>query len=286
MINKNKNTSEKPITWRNLADDPHIRKALLDIINSAELNKKELDRYIGWNVDDDARIINVWKILTHQYSQDLSEILDKSDVVGFLNRFAHSYCEFIDARRPEYAPISSEELDKFRQLAAESEKISKEQLSEISPMLTVNSYLKMCRIVYDATSLWKYPDDVSTEFLFCKARLMNSGFYGIDRDSPEEFANSYRVMYHPAELWFGGPWLYIYDESVRTDDSYYIYPKVFGRWTGRVACDKNEARMYRAVKMYIALRESGYPLYFGNYESICDSIVKTPSLYIERNCRK
>ena len=207
-INKDKKVSEKPITWRNLDDHPHIRKALLDIMNSAGLNRNELDRYTGRNLDDDERVIRVCGILTYQYPRELSELLaknDKSDVIGFLNRFAHSYCEFADAGYSEYAPISTEELDKFRQLAAETDKIPKEQLSETAPILTVNSYLKMCRTVYDAASLWKYPDDISTEFLLSKARLMNSVFYGIDRNSPEEFARSYYTRYHHEELWFGGP---------------------------------------------------------------------------------
>ena len=276
-INNDKKASEKPITWRNLDDYPHIRQAIIDIINSAELSKNELDRYTGRNLDDDERVIRVCGILTYQYPRELSELLakkDKSDVIGFLNRFAHSYCEFVDAGRPEYAPISPEELDKFRKLAAETDKIPKEQLSETAPILTVNSYLKMCRIVYDAATLWKYPDDISTEFLLSKARLMNSVFYGIDRDSPEEFARSYYTRYHHEELWFGSPDLNITDESARSGPGYTM-PKIFGKWTGSVYCNGfSHTDLFRGVKMYIALRENGYPVYCSNYKKIYNEIIK------------
>ena len=278
-INKGQKASEKPITWRNLNDDPSIRKALLDIINSAELNQREFDRYIGWNVDDDDRIINIWKILTYQYSRKLSEMLkkkDRSDVVGFLNRFVHSYLEFIDAGRPEYAPISPEELNKFRQLAADTDKVPIETLAETAPVLTTNSYLKMCRLVYDATSLWKYPDDISTEHIYCKERVLNgSSILHIDRDSPEEFARSFYPTYHYEELWFGGPALYIGDESVRSGKSCYTTPRIFGKWTGWIGSHYYDSvKLYRSVKMYIALRKNGYPIYCRNYEEIYNEIIK------------
>ena len=273
------NEFPKWVKRQNADDDRYVQNKIKSILDSPKINIADIDQYIGWRASDEERIGFIIRILEQQYTEKISYILDQKDInelTDFLNRLIHSLAEYQKAGYPQNGAVAPEELEEFRQLATDTDKIPIETLAETAPLLTTNSYLKMCRLVYDATSLWKYPDDISTEHIYCKERVLNgSSILHIDRDSPEEFARSFYPTYHYEELWFGGPALYIGDESVRSGKSCYTTPKIFGKWTGWIGSHYYDSvKLYRSVKMYIALRKNGYPIYCRNYEEIYNKIIK------------
>ena len=259
-------------------------KIITTIIESANFDKEAFRKYTGSFLTESERVSRISNILVLQYADtDIDKILQQKDIneiIDFLNRFIRSKNEFGGRDRSNTPKLNVEESEVFLDLASQTEKIPPEKLCETAPLLTVNSYLEMCRIVYDAAAIWKYPEDISTEFLFCDARMWsyeheyNEGILGIDRDSPEKFAKTFYTSYHCEELWFGGPKFYMHDESAHLGRNLWGIPKVFGKWTGKIYCDENDGDIYKAVKMYIALREKEYPVYFGNYAEIYDRIKK------------
>ena len=272
------NTTEKPIKKRTADDDRYVYNKVKRILNSKKINNDEIEQYVGWHVSDEERIRFIIKALELQYSAKISEILnqrDNDELTDFLNRYIFSLAEYQKAGYPKSDAISPEELEEFRQLAAYTDKIPIETLAESAPVLTISSYLKMCRIVYDATTLWKYPSDITTEHIYGKERMIRglSRVY-TDWDSPEEFAGFFFTQYHSEELWFGGPALNIENES-KWSNQEYTYPKIFRKWIGRVG-DRyfDSVKLYRCVKMYLALRKNGYPIYIRQYYEIYNEVIK------------
>ena len=106
------------------------------------------------------------------------------------------------------------------------------------------------------------------------AETIGESILGIYPESPEAFAKTFYVIYHREELWFGGPKLYIHDESAKLGERLYSSPKIFGKWTGCIYCDNIGEHLYKGVKMYIALRKNGYPIYISDYEQICQNVQK------------
>ena len=177
--------------------------------------------------------------------------------------------------------LTMEELEEFRYLAEQTDKIPKEELAKTAPLLTTRTYLEMCRVAYDAASDWEDPEDTSTEELFCKARSWSTqheydhGILGCDWDSPEEFAQRFNLSYHNDEIFFGGPTLYISDESAKIGEHVYTRPEIYGQWTGSMGCKPYfTPRICKAVRIYIALRKKGYPVYFYKYKEILDAVEK------------
>ena len=88
-------------------------------------------------------------------------------------------------------------------------------------------------------------------------------------EEPEEFARCFDRSYHNEELFFGGPSLYIRDESAKVGEHAYTRPERYGQWTGYMWCKPYSIeKIGKAVRMYIALRKRGYPVYFHKYEEI------------------
>ena len=262
-------------------------ESILEIINSDKFDKEAFMKLKGFCFSYDAKdnIEDVAEILRRQYvDNDIDNILVSHDVdkiIDFLNRLLRSKLAYKNSNRKQYI-ITPQELEEFRKLATEAEKISKEEFAKTSPLLTTRKYLNMCRIAYDTAFDWKYPEDISTPYLFCEARMLgfnheyNKGILGVDWDSPEKFALKFSCSYHSEELRFGGPKFYINDESARMGTYGYTLPKTYGQWTGWICCDSDDKRSrYEAIKMYIALRRKGYPIYFSNYNEICVAVKKS-----------
>ena len=247
-------------------------KRIEEILNSESFDEETLVKLTG-AFEQKEKIEYIYSALTKQYAElDIVKICennDKDKIIDFLNRLMKSELE--DKKRDRYAVsiITQAELEEFRILAEETDKISKEELSKTAPVLTTRSYMEMCRIVYDATSEWKYPDDISTAYLYCEARLSSfgseykEGIFGVDWDSPEEFAYGFMTSYHHEELEFGGLKMYIHDESACLGRNLYEKPDTYSRWTGLICCD---ASVIRSIRMFLALRKAGYPVYFYEYE--------------------
>lgn len=260
---------------------------ILDIVNADNFDKEAYKDLRGhlWGYESKKIVADVTNILQAQYVNiDLDEILvhhDKGEIIDFLNRLIYSELEYKRRDKKQRDFVTLEELEEFKILAEETEKISVEELSEMAPLLTTRSYMDMCRLVYDATMEWKYPEDVSTAYLFCEARMFSfeherdEGILGIDWDSPEQFAHRFDVSYHNEELYFGGPSFYIHDESAREGKDCYTIPETYGQWTGDIYCNvfDLESRC-TAIKMYIALRRKQYPVYFPNYKEAYSAALK------------
>lgn len=242
----------------------------------------------------------IYIMLSKQYCEtEMEKVFAKvnfDEIVDFLNRLIdsclHRPYEYSKVSDPikTYA-ISEEELERFYALAEEAEKIPIEDLSKIAPLLTTRSFMEMCRLVYDNTTVWQYPEDLSTVYLFCEGRICtytHREIFSIDWDDAEQFAKAYTWMYHPEELWFGGPLFYISDESAKYmqtkpagessvlflqsgSNGWYTEPKIYEHWTGRITSRSWGRRdVFRAVRMYIVLREHGYPVYMPENKEVCD----------------
>ena len=281
-INRNlyENEIKKPIIKPTDDDNRFVEEKIRNILDSEAFNKEAFNYCTGW-ISEKERIGYIRGMLERQYVDNICSIFkhkDKIELIDFLNRVIMSRKIYKEDGCPQSDVLTPDELEEFKRLAADTDKIPKDTLAETAPVLTANSFLKMCRIVYDATSLWKYPDDISAEYIFIEARMnaetIGEGILGIDPDSPEAFAKTFYGIYHREELWFGGPKLYIHDESAKLGERLYSSPKIFGKWTGCIYCDNIGEHLYKGVKMYIALRKNGYPIYISDYEQICQNVQK------------
>lgn len=254
-------------------------ETILEILKSAKFDKETFKKWRGCSFcyDEEDNVGEIANILHAQYvNMDLENIFahhSTEEIIDFLNRFLQSKLAYKNGDRNQYNTITLEELEEFKMLAEQTDKISKEELSKTALLLTTETYMELCRVVYDATFEWKYPRDISTAYLFCEARMFSyrhehdEGILGINWDSPEQFAHSFDASYHNEELYFGGPVLCIRDESARIGENCYTCPEKYGQWTGDIYCNSYSMEsVCRAIKMYNALRRKQYPVYFPKYK--------------------
>ena len=248
------------------------RKYIEDIMNCPAFDRETFQSMARqYFTDDKPEIIGMF--LKQQYlCEDISEIFrthSLDEVVDFMNRLITSKDRYqrMSLREIEkLCVISVEELDEFTRLASETDKIPVDKLSKTATPLTGRSFFEMLRVGFDAAKIWDYPPDTSTAFLYSEARfLSNSDPIKLlkDPDSIEAFASSYQVLYHNEEIWFGGPGIVIHDETARSGGAYTCTYK-YTEWTGRVYSERlpDIIKLYKAIKMYIALRNAGYPVYY------------------------
>lgn len=260
---------------------------ILDILNSDNFDKEIFRKLRGYcfSYDEEGNVEDIAEVLRRQYTDiDIENIFvhhDKNEIIDFLNRLLYSKLVYKHRDKKQTEFVTLKELEEFKILAEENDKISVEELSKTAPILTTRSYMNMCRLVYDATAQWKYPDDISTAYLFCEARLFSfmheydHGILGLDWDSPEQFALRFEISYHNEELYFGGPSFYIHDESARIGKNCYTRPETYGQWTGDIYCNVFDLESCcTAIKMYIALRRKQYPVYFPNYKEAYSAALK------------
>lgn len=242
-----------------------------DILESEQFDIQVLDKLDPFNdMSDWSRIIA--NILYKQYClDDLRHLYVENDfdeVIGFVNALFKLHAEHGDwlysNDEDDIYHLSNDELERFRTLAERAENVPKTEMAKADFVLTTWEYLCMCRVIYTNTTVRKYPEDTSVVYMYCTARgelPRENAIFWIDEDDPEAFANDFRCIYHNEELWFGGPKLYINDLSRKG---------IYYDWIGDVVCDCNASRknLYRAIKMYTALRENGYPVYCHNYNEL------------------
>ena len=273
-----------------------VNKYILTILNSDKFNKEAFNQMRGFflEYDEEEAVSNVAEMIQRQYASiDIESIFknhSENEIIDFLNRLMQSRLEYKGGHKRQIV-VTIEELEEFKKMAEETDKIAKEELSQDAPVLTTKTFLELCRLVYDETYRWRYPDDVSTLFLFCEARCFSykheyeHGIFGVDWDSPEAFARRYSASYHSEELRFGGPKLYINDENKKIGNETYTLPKTYKHWTGYVCCDAYDIEKVReAIRMYLILRKNGYPIYFRGHEEVYKKVIKdnASSTIIER----
>lgn len=167
--------------------------------------------------------------------------------------------------------LTHEELEYFLLLAKEASEKSMTDYAKEYTVLTTNEFLKMARVLYDAAENPPWPEEISTTYLYCYNRMegfSDERIFKTGWDDPKQFASKYRGLYHPEELWFGGPHFYIKDLKEYDEKGYQSkLPETNSPWTATIAADAYFQReTYRGIKMFIALREHGYPVYFYEYE--------------------
>lgn len=266
-------------------------ECIIEILNS---NKFDKDAFLALRKcfphDEKDIILYLINILQAQYTDiDMKNIFinnNKDRIIDFLNRFIQSKLEYKYDNKKQDNLLTVEEFEHFKIFAAQTEKIPVEELAKTSSVLTTRSYLEMCRSVYDATFNWAYPNDISTAYLFCEARIFDyaheyyEGIFGVDWNSPKEFAIAFFNSNHKEELRFGGPKLYICDESAHIEKNVYSRPDEYRQWTGTISCTLYDKKsVYESIKMYNALRNKGYPLYYFNYDEVYLTVQKNNVLY-------
>ena len=260
----------------------NYKKAMLDIFDSDKFDKETFRKLNHYDTKESIECIA--GILQAQYMDiNIENILashSKDEITDFLNRLM---CAMLASKGywQEKLTITADEFEEFKILSSETDKISKAGLSETAPVLTVKTYMDMCRVAYDAIYRDRFPPDTSTAYIFCDARMFSfeheyeHGIFGADFDSPEEFAQNFSASYHNEELEFGGLTLYIYDESACLSEGLYTSPTAYKMWTGYIYCDPwDTTLMCKSIKAYNALRKKQYPIYFSNPDKIYSAAQK------------
>ena len=148
--------------------------------------------------------------------------------------------------------VTEEELDRFIEYSYDRE----EDLKFCDDEMTGNKFLKLCRLCYDSAPKYPFPKDVSDFYVYThmKGGNLDHEYYhvlseDIDMDSPSDFVKYHHFGYHTEELKFGGPCIgfrHPFEKKSRYKWQAYFYQKGEDPW--------------RAIKMYLALRDKGYPV--------------------------
>ncbi len=248
------------------------REIVLQIIGSESFDKATFERMARqYFTDDTPEIID--NFLKRQFvCDDFSEIIkthSMEEIIDFLNRLIASKDRDHNMswrEKKSLCVISDKELDEFTRLATKTNEIPADVLAETAPPLTGRSFFEMMRVVFDAAKVWDYPPDTSTAFLYSEARSISGreSFLLLEEpDSIEEFAGHFQALYHNEEIWFGGPGIAIHDESSRLEIGY-TYAYKYTEWTGTIYSGSSGdiIKLYKAIKMYVALRKAGYPVFY------------------------
>ena len=265
----------------------NYEKTILEIFNSDNFDRETYRKLVGESsyYETERNIECISGTLQTQYMDiNVENILanhSREEITDFLNRLTYAmYVSKTNSHKK--ITINEDELEEFKVLASETDKISKAELSQTAPVLTKRAYLDMCRVAYDAIYGDKYPPDVSTAYIFCDARMLSfeheykRGILGADWDSPEQFAEKFSCSYHDEELEFGGLTLVIHDESALISEGLYTSPTAYKAWTGYIHCDPWDTElMCKSIKAYIALRRKQYPIYFSHFNEAYSAMQKS-----------
>lgn len=254
----------------------HYKKILLEIFNSDKFDREAFGKLNHYDTKQSLECIA--GLLQAQYMDiNVENILanhSRDEITDFLNRLIHIEFTAKDNWRREMT-ITADELEEFKKLSSETDKILKTELSKNAPVLTVKTYMEMCRVAYDAMYENIFPPDISTAYIFCSERMLSfeheyeRGIFGADFDSPDEFALNFTCSYHNEELEFGGMTLYIHDESALISEGLYTSPEAYKAWTGYIHCNPWRTNlMCKSIKAYNALRKKQYPIYFSNSDKV------------------
>lgn len=153
--------------------------------------------------------------------------------------------------------------------------------STIEP-LNAKTFLKLCRICYDAAPIKVYPKCISDYYIYKDER--GSAFHE-DRtvldpecyEDDEKFLEHYPIgAYHFEEIRFGGPCLSLEPCHIMIEcDGKY---QVVRAWNGSFYSKTSTGETCgRAIKMYNALRRNGYPITFWKpYETLYSYLGHAP----------
>ncbi|MBR1453117.1 MAG: hypothetical protein IJ593_00500 [Lachnospiraceae bacterium] len=168
--------------------------------------------------------------------------------------------------------ITDEELDRFIKYSYDKE----ENMKPYDDEMTGRKFLKLCRLCYDAAPKYPFPKDVSDFYVYSsmKGGNLEHEYYHvlseeIDIDSPKDFVKYHNCGYHTEELKFGGPCISFTHHN--------IFQRGKNRWTAHFY-GKSE-KEWRTIKMYLALRDNGYPVEILEPEKVISGYLTSSKIY-------
>ena len=164
--------------------------------------------------------------------------------------------------------VTEDEIEEFFNYAKDYE------LKPTIEPLNAKTFLKLCRICYDAAPVRVYPKCISDYYIYKDER--GSAFHEdstvLDPECYEDdkkFLEHYPLgAYHFEELRFGGPCLNLTPCIIGLNVDNTI--KAVRAWTGSFYSRTYDANTCgRTIKMYNALRRNGYPItFFDPYKTL------------------
>ena len=168
--------------------------------------------------------------------------------------------------------VTEEELDRFIKYSYDRE----EDMKPCDDEMTTRKFLKLCRLCYDVAPEYPFPKDVSDFYVYSHMKGGNLDHEythalseKVDIDSANDFVEYHHIGYHTEELKFGGPCIWF---------SHYNNPfkgKIL--WTAHFY-GKGE-KEWRTIKMYLALRDKGYPVSISEPEKVIRGYLMSSKIY-------
>ena len=168
--------------------------------------------------------------------------------------------------------VTEEELERFIKYSYDKE----EDMKPCEDEMTGRKFLKLCRLCHEVAPEYPFPKEVSDFFVYStmKGGNLEHEYYHIlsdevDIDSPQDFVNYHNIGYHTEELKFGGPCIWF---------SHYNNP-FLGKilWTAHFYGKGEEP--WRTIKMYLALRDKGYPITISEPERVIENYLRSSKIY-------
>ena len=251
-----------------------------------ELESKRLSLYDDEKIDMQKEIIDakdsleeIYENLMHMQYMDanVENVFKKygeEEVVKSLKRIEEHLYKYQDVRIR--IVVSEDEIEEFL------EYIKDYELRPTIEPLNAKTFLKLCRICYDAAPIKVYPEGISDYFIYKNER--GSAFH---EDStvldPECYENDENFLahyplgaYHFEEIRFGGPCLSLTPCTIGLNIDNTI--KAVRAWSGSFWSKTfNGETCGRAIKMYNELRRNGYPITFHDpYETLTNYLGSVP----------
>ena len=208
------------------------------------------------------------QVMHKQYmSDDVKNVFKKhgeENVVKFLKKI-EEYSEKYERVRIRTV-VTEDEIEEFLN------NIKDYKLIPTTEPLNAKTFLKLCRICYDAAPIKVYPEGISDYYIYNDER--GSAFHE-DRtvldpkcyEDDEEFLEHYPIgAYHFEEIRFGGPCLNLRSCTILDENTF----ETVRAWTGIFYSKTYDGETCgRTIKMYNALRKNGYPITFHDpYETL------------------
>ncbi|MBQ6052293.1 MAG: hypothetical protein IJL30_03270 [Clostridia bacterium] len=222
----------------------------------------DISEFLKWLISE---VENVLKLLKKgEYNRYIRETLPYKYRTGVIS--AKDYWELNpEAEARHFEKLSQEECAEFGKLLDESTLDGENKPFGRIKEMTVNKYLEISKIGYDANKLDGYETKTPLEMYKRHADGRDGGFLDIDPDSPDAFDQWYNIpdkwaISNPSHLWeaVAGSSRTRLHLDVRNDEGgYYL------TMSQNVFCCPQEA-----VRFYIALRNNDIPVYMFGGETI------------------
>lgn len=212
------------------------------------------------------------RIMHQQYmSDDVKNVFQKygeKNVIDFIKVIEEYEKKYENVRIRTI--VTEDEIEEFLN------NIKDFKLTPTIEPLNTKTFLKICRICFDAAPIKIYPKGVSDFYVYKDEKGGSFSEYITVLDpkcyeDDKEFISNYPVgAYHFEELIFGGPCLSLHPCTIGINIDNTI--KAVRAWTGNFYSRTYDGETCgRTIKMYNALRQNGYPIIFDDPYVTLDS---------------